>query len=815
MVEDTGARFRKTDMATSQMIEVVQYLRTAMLVRDGAGLTDEQLLGCFVAQRDEAAFAALVRRHGPMVLGVCRRVLGHVQDAEDAFQATFLVLARKAASIATRALLANWLYGVAYNTAIKARATTARRRLREKQVTEMPEPEAVEQDLWNDLQPLLDQELSRLPDRYRVPIVLCELEGKSRKEAALQLGVPEGTIASRLARARTLLARKLVQRGVSLSGVALAGLLSAQQASACVPAALVVSTAKAASLLAAGQTVAGSIVSAKVAALTEGVLKAMFLTKLKIATAVLLAVSIIVCGAGVFRYRALAGKPAAQAVQDKATQPGEVEATELTAVVQSVDAAKSTLTLTSKLLGTKTFDVAKEARVLLDDGTGGKLGFKDGKLSDIGEGFIVTVRLSEGRSRVSGIWAEGPSIRADVKAVSAAQRTITVTIADRKNEPAQEKTFAVAPNATVVFNDGKPKEKVPSEAPKLADVPVGAVVTLKLSADQKVVGAIQAEGQEVQGFIKAVDGAKNSITLSVSDGKQIVERTYAVLPTATIAMGTGKGKGTPPPLAPTLTDLPVGAPVTLKLALHQKAVVRLSIQEVGISGTVKAVDAAKNSITLLIGGSKTEAAEEKTFDVAVNAAVRIDGKEGKLADLPAEALVSVKLFGDRKTVGSLQAEGPSISGIVMSVDAGRSSITLAADKSGEGRTLAISKDAPIFLDGKAGKLADVAVGALVQGKLTTDQKGLVSLNVSGPSFRGVLKGVDAVKGQITVTVFIRKGEPENKVFDLAKEVAISTAGRKDKAGVPLKLADLKAENEIVLQLAADSKTVMVIRAVEE
>src|SRR5262249_17955767 len=160
-----------------------------------------QLLDSYIRTREEAAFAALVHRHAPMVWGVCRRVLHRHQDAEDAFQATFLVLVRKAASIVPRGLVANWLYGVAHQTAWKARATNARRQTREKQVTAMPEPTVEQPDLWNDLRPLLDQELNRLPDKYRAVIVLCDLEGKTRKEAARHFHVPEGTVASRLATA--------------------------------------------------------------------------------------------------------------------------------------------------------------------------------------------------------------------------------------------------------------------------------------------------------------------------------------------------------------------------------------------------------------------------------------------------------------------------------------------------------------------------------------------------------------------------------------------------------------------------------------
>src|SRR5437667_1066762 len=143
-------------MATSQTSGVIEHLRRAVLLRDGAGLTDGQLLEDYLSRRDEAALAALVQRHGPMVWGVCRRVLFNHHDAEDAFQATFLVLVRKAASIASRELLANWLYGVAHQTALKARATAARRCARERQVAEMPETEVVEQAHWHDLQPLLD-----------------------------------------------------------------------------------------------------------------------------------------------------------------------------------------------------------------------------------------------------------------------------------------------------------------------------------------------------------------------------------------------------------------------------------------------------------------------------------------------------------------------------------------------------------------------------------------------------------------------------------------------------------------------------------
>jgi RNA polymerase sigma factor (sigma-70 family) len=287
------------------MSEAIQHLRRVL--RDWVGLTDGQLLEAFISRHDEAAFAALVRRHGPMVWGVCRRVLGNHQDAEDAFQATFLVLVRRAASIASPELLANWLYGVAHQTALKARATAARRKERESQVTEMPEPAAPQLDQWRDVWPVLDEELSRLPDEYRGVVVLCDLEGKARREVAVQLGCPEGTVASRLARARAMLAKRLTRRGVTLSAGALAAAL-AQQAASGVPNSVVGPTIKAAALLAAGEAATAGLISPRVAALTEGVMKATSFSKLKAVLAVVVVLGFLAAGATILTCRPSAGQ---------------------------------------------------------------------------------------------------------------------------------------------------------------------------------------------------------------------------------------------------------------------------------------------------------------------------------------------------------------------------------------------------------------------------------------------------------------------------------------------------------------------------
>src|SRR5579875_3151773 len=169
-------------MTTTGVNRLIRNLRQAALRQDGAGLTDGELLELYVAGRDEAAFEALVRRHGPMVLRVCRRVLRNEADAEDAFQATFQVLVHKAASIRCPNTVSNWLYGVAYNTALKAKAMNYKRWAKERESATVPKAEA-RGEVWQEVQALLDAELSGLPDKYRIPIVLCDLEGKTIKEA--------------------------------------------------------------------------------------------------------------------------------------------------------------------------------------------------------------------------------------------------------------------------------------------------------------------------------------------------------------------------------------------------------------------------------------------------------------------------------------------------------------------------------------------------------------------------------------------------------------------------------------------------------
>jgi RNA polymerase sigma-70 factor (ECF subfamily) len=277
---------------------VVRHVRRLALLRPGDSPTDQELLESFLAHRDETAFESLLRRHGPMVFGVCRRALRHTQDAEDAFQATFLVLARKAGAVRPRELLGNWLYGVAHRTAMKARPMNARRRVKERRAAELSgRPTAASDDLLAEL----DDALARLPDKYRVPVVLCELECRSRREVAQRLGLAEGTLSWRLAHAKKLLAARL-----SACGAAVAAALTGSTLRACVPASLLSLTAKAAVQVAAGRSLSVGAVSTTAITLSEGVIKAMFFSKLKALCVLVLAISVSAGAAGL-GYRAVAG----------------------------------------------------------------------------------------------------------------------------------------------------------------------------------------------------------------------------------------------------------------------------------------------------------------------------------------------------------------------------------------------------------------------------------------------------------------------------------------------------------------------------
>jgi RNA polymerase sigma factor (sigma-70 family) len=291
--------------------ELVRYLRTLAAGRGNDACTDQQLLEQFVTRREQTAFAALVRRHGPMVLGVCRRVVGHDQDAEDAFQATFLILARKAGSIHKHESLGSWLHSVAFHVAERLRAKEARRSVHERKTRSCPPLDPAEGVAWGEIRCLLDNELARLPEQFRAPLVLCYLQGKTQDEAARHLEWSLSTFCRRLDRARQLLASRLKGRGLTLSAALLAPVLIQNTEAAGASSLLVAKTARAGLAFATGQPT-GAFASASVLALAEGG-QAFLTSKLKWVLAVLVAMSL--AAGGILTHQALAiGSPATQPV---------------------------------------------------------------------------------------------------------------------------------------------------------------------------------------------------------------------------------------------------------------------------------------------------------------------------------------------------------------------------------------------------------------------------------------------------------------------------------------------------------------------
>lgn len=277
-------------MAADTLTPVVEYLRRVTAPPKDAGLSDGELLERFAGRRDQAAFAALVQRHGPMVMGVCRRLLRDCHEAEDAWQATFLILARRAGAIARRELLAGWLYGVAYRTARRARRVAARRQARERPGGDDVARASAPAGFWPDLRPILDEGIERLPEKYRLPIILCYFESRTNTEAARLLNCPRGTVATRLARARERLRRRLTRRGVTLS----VGAVTLALSQGAVP---------------AGVPTAGAV-TASAAFLAQGVMRTMALTKLKAVLALALTAGVVCSASGLVGLRTRASENA-------------------------------------------------------------------------------------------------------------------------------------------------------------------------------------------------------------------------------------------------------------------------------------------------------------------------------------------------------------------------------------------------------------------------------------------------------------------------------------------------------------------------
>jgi RNA polymerase sigma factor (sigma-70 family) len=297
-------------MAEHPLGEAVRQILRSLTPKSGD--TDAHLLMRFAQVGDEAAFEVLLERHGPMVWRTCRRIARQTADAEDAFQATFMVLCRKARSIGKRESLGSWLHRVAYRIALKANSRSAFRTLDEKLLPACDADPAAAL-LQSELRPLLDEALSQLPEKYRVPLVLCCLEGKTRARAAAELGWAEGTLSSRLAQGKELLRSQLMRRGVAPSAGVLAALLAQEGTAQALPRQLLLATLKVKSLLVLAETAGsgGQIIPAVI--LAKGALKTMFLTKLRIAAMVFVSIGLLGTGAGTVMHQVFADKPGAGA----------------------------------------------------------------------------------------------------------------------------------------------------------------------------------------------------------------------------------------------------------------------------------------------------------------------------------------------------------------------------------------------------------------------------------------------------------------------------------------------------------------------
>lgn len=308
-------------MSIQQRGAVLSQIQRLFEVGTASGLSEWQLLRRYLACGDDAAFETLVARHGPMVLGVCRRMLSNPDDVEDAFQATFLVLVRRARGLGERDAIGPWLYGVASRVALRARCEAARRGTLEKPLPEVPTQDA--EAIRRELGPILDEELSRLPSKYRAPIVLCYLEGETHDEAARRLGWPLGTVKGRLVRARELLKGRLVRRGLTLSAGSLVASLS-REAAATVPDPLRDATVRAAIKVSSGRG-AVEAVGAAAAALAERALKIMLLNKLTASGLVLLVCAMVAVGAGAVMSTTAADEPEKLAAQAALPDSGKAE----------------------------------------------------------------------------------------------------------------------------------------------------------------------------------------------------------------------------------------------------------------------------------------------------------------------------------------------------------------------------------------------------------------------------------------------------------------------------------------------------------
>ncbi|MFO0968003.1 MAG: sigma-70 family RNA polymerase sigma factor [Gemmataceae bacterium] len=626
-------------------------------------MTDRQLLDRFASHGDEEAFAALVRRHAGLVLGVCRRVLPESHDAEDAFQATFLVLARKASRVAWQACVKNWLHGVAYRVSLKARRQALRRRQQERAAAAEGGPVLKDaQENWDDLRRVLDEELAALPARYRAPLILCYLEGRTRDEAAEELGWSAGSVKGRLERGRDLLRQRLLRRGLSLSAVLCAGLLP-EGAAAASPALIGATVQAGLSFVGA----APAAVPSSITLLAQGVLNAMLVAKLKISAVVLCVAGLLGLGTHWLVQTGSAqdrGRPAERRIvpdrapvdREAAADPGREERRDSKNIVQgafvSFDAAKGLITL---LVGAergrdgveKTYHLAAKEVPFLSN-----LGDKVRPMT-LTKGAQVALALNE-LDDVAEVRVNYPTVAAVLSGVNAAEKTVSV---GGEREP---RSFKVAATAKLMV-DGKPA--------KLEDFKGGMRVNVVFDFERSTVLAM-ASGEmgrgrdvdprrpaprdgdprggdprgvrgrpELTGIVIGVNAKEG--TLEVAGGsedetwiKTLVVPKEMKIDSNVSRIGVELG----------LADIARATRVTFALADDKKTLARLSAHLPVVRVTLGEIDAAKGTV-------KSGAA---TYTIDKGSKLVIPGQEGSIGNLKAGMQAIVFLSPDRSRIVLLQ-----------------------------------------------------------------------------------------------------------------------------------------------------------------
>ena len=569
-------------MSENALDGLLQHFRKTGAVQCCRELSDRELLERFVELGDEAAFTVLIERLGPMVLGVCRRALANFHDAEDACQATFLVLARNAKSVRKHASLSSWLHGVACRVAASLKRDQARRRSRERSQDLRAQIDPAAEVSWREVQAILDEELESLPERYRAPITLCYLECRTRDEAAKQLGLSPTTLHGRLERGRDLLRARLAKRGLTLGAVVFAAYLAEGSSQAALSPAFVRSSIKAAILFASGQPLSKKVVGSRVVAVTQEVLKTMFIAKLKVGSVAVLCASMFATMlVGSLNSLTNAQEVRPEAIQDPTVNPqlGSLTAKQVktekcseTLVLDSVDLTNGTLEGRTMVTDPeRTFSsfrgepwevLVKPTTTIMIDGHEAKLAdLQNIKPPSNGWERIIQVdaelevagdpKQIKRKGRAVRIGATGIVRRGVVQAINADKNTVTykksgrtmtgeVVVLDTPEEVLFAKDVKVTINdRTMPLSDLKPKMNV----------------LLQMSAVKELVLEIDAYGSTVKGVLRAIDPAKNTVSVAIPS----IQMTAEGVQVADYAKVVIDGKESK------LSDLKAGMPVTLRM----------------------------------------------------------------------------------------------------------------------------------------------------------------------------------------------------------------------------------------------------------